>query len=223
MNCSQVRPYIDDYLDGGLAPATERDVAAHVADCAQCRAIIDEERELRQALQDLPVPPTGQDLIAGARERARKRQRRKRFAATGATGLAASFLLAILLGPLQLPGVGGDRSGAARTAQVAVSPGKTQRVKLVFNSPRAMDEVTVHLELPEGVKLAGYPGQRRLKWQTRLEAGRNLLELPVVLSGSQGGSLRAGIRYDGKQHHFRLDVTPRRPAESAILPGGQTA
>jgi hypothetical protein len=218
MNCTDVIHHLDEHLDATLAPENERAVAAHLEECPDCAARVAEERELRRALRDLPVPPPGQDLLAGARKRARRQRQHRQLTALGSLGIAAGLLLAVVFGPFQ---VFGDGPEMARTTQVALTPGQTERVKLVFNSPRAMEQVTLHLELPEGVELAGYPNQRRLEWQTRLEAGRNLLELPVVLTGSTGGPLRAGIRYDNQQRSFQLDLTPHRPRESGMIPGGR--
>ena len=55
------------------------------------------------------------------------------------------------------------------------------------------------------------------------EAGRNLLELPVVLRGTAGGALRAGIRYDGESRHFQLQLQPHAPQESGLGLNGRTA
>jgi len=51
---------INDYVDDALAPAERADVDRHVASCAECRALVDDLRELRRAagsldLRELPV------------------------------------------------------------------------------------------------------------------------------------------------------------------------
>ena len=223
MNCDDVLHHIDDHLDGTIDPAAESALSAHAAACPDCAERLRQEAELREALRELPVPPPRNDLLAGARARAQRRHRQRWFTGVTTVGLAASLLLALLLGPLQPFGPAAPGPEAVRTASVAVTPGRTERVQLVFNSPKAMQRVTLHLELPAGVELAGYPGQRRLEWQTSLEAGRNLLELPVVLRGTAGGALRAGIRYDGESRHFQLQLQPHAPQESGLGLNGRTA
>lgn len=221
MNCEEIRTHIDDYLDGTLSPEAEQALREHVTACPECATALAEERELRRALRELPVPAPTTDLVAGARERARRRNWHRWLTGVGSVGLAASLLLAFLFGPLQLPGPGQSAGQTAAPASVALSPGQTERVKLVFNSPRAMSQVTLRVKLPEGVELAGYSGRRELEWQTPLQAGRNLLELPVVLRGTSGGRLQAGIQYDGQQRHFHLELEPRPDRESGMIPTGK--
>jgi len=46
---------INDYVDEALAPAERADVDLHVASCAECRALVDDLRELRRAAGSLDV------------------------------------------------------------------------------------------------------------------------------------------------------------------------
>jgi anti-sigma factor RsiW len=46
---------INDYVDESLAPAERADVDLHVASCAECRALVDDLRELRRAAGSLDV------------------------------------------------------------------------------------------------------------------------------------------------------------------------
>jgi anti-sigma factor RsiW len=45
---------LNDYADDALAPAVRSDVAAHVASCAECRALVDSLHEVRAAARRLP-------------------------------------------------------------------------------------------------------------------------------------------------------------------------
>jgi len=44
MSCSSFEPLLDEYVDGALAPRDHALVAAHVADCPNCSALLEELR-----------------------------------------------------------------------------------------------------------------------------------------------------------------------------------
>ena len=97
------------------------------------------------------------------------------------------------------------------------SMGGVQTVRLVFRSASALDDVTIELVLPEGVELDGYPGQRRLVWQSDLRAGSNLLELPMLVHGN-GGVLTATLNHGAERRQFSARVVPADPRTSFVQP-----
>ncbi|HKJ70711.1 MAG TPA: zf-HC2 domain-containing protein [Gammaproteobacteria bacterium] len=218
MDCTRIRNRLDDYLDGQLEAAASTAVAGHLAECAECAERFREEEALRQALRDLPVPPPSGDLLAAARREADRRERGRRLWGAGGLGVAAALLLAVAVGLVQrAPAPGGGASGGLSV--VAVAPGQTQRVNLVFNSRSRLEDVTLSVRLPAGVELAGHPGKRRITWQTNLEPGRNLLRLPVVVNGA-GGVVHADLRYDDTRRSFGLEVRARTDDGSGTAPEG---
>jgi hypothetical protein len=90
-------------------------------------------------------------------------------------------------------------------------------VRLIFRSASALDDVTIELVLPEGVELDGYPGQRRLVWQSDLRAGSNLLELPMLVHGD-GGVLTATLNHGAERRQFSARVVPTDPRTSFVQP-----
>jgi hypothetical protein len=116
--------------------------------------------------------------------------------------LAASLLLAtgMWFGRQSLPEV------------MAVSD---QPVRLVFRSEDALAGVTIELNLPEGVELSGYPGQRHLVWQSDIQAGPNLLELPVQVHG-RGGVLTATLNLGSERREFSVRVVPAAPENTDV-------
>jgi anti-sigma factor RsiW len=215
MDCQRTRERLEDHLDGRLTPAASAGVAGHVAECADCAAELAAREDLRAALRELPVPAPSADLWPRALARAQRRQRKRQRAwSAGGLAVAASLLVAVAVGLVTQ----GPATAPAGPTVVAVTPGQTERINLAFNSPARLERVTLSVALPEGVEIAGHPGKRRLSWQTTLEAGRNLLRLPVVLRGS-GGVLRADLRFDGGQRSFSLQVRPSSPDVSGLLPG----
>lgn len=212
MNCHTALQYRDTHLDDRLDGETQRTIADHLHRCPDCARRFRTDEALLASLREQPVPAPSQDLVEAAMGRVAARQRRRRRAGTfGGLAAAASLLVAVTVA-LMGEGPGSQPTGPT---VVAVEPGKTQRITLAFNSQTRREGVTLSLVLPEGVAIDGHSGKRRLSWQTTLEPGRNLLELPIIVNGS-GGIMRAGLDYGSEQRTFHLQIRPKSPDESAL-------
>lgn len=162
---------------------------------------------LGRALRALPVPPPSADLARKALAAARGAAHRRAWAPAAGMALAASLALGVGLTTWW------GSAPQAPAGQPPVDPyavmvvqGKVSPVRLVFRSPRALDGVTVTLQLPPGVELAGRPGRTELAWQANLQAGSNLLELPVIVQGGEGGVLTASLGYGQDRRQFAVLV-----------------
>ena len=88
---------------------------------------------------------------------------------------------------------------------------ESHTVNLVFASADALDDVSLTVDLPEGVQLSGYENRRQVQWNTRLQAGKNVLPLELVAVDGRGGQLVARLRHSDKEKIFTVNVT--------IIPG----
>lgn len=79
-------------------------------------------------------------------------------------------------------------------------------VNLVFTSRVAIDDVSVLLELPEGVELRNYAGRGRMLWRTALAAGKNALPLALRAPAATRGQLVARVRHGDNEKVFRVYV-----------------
>ena len=144
-------------------------------------------RRLTEALAALPLRAD-----AGQGEALRGRAPRwAALAATLAVGIAVGFLWA-------------DRDGPAapiEAAPVALDSTGEQQISIAVESSRAYDQVEFLVELPQGLELAGFPGQRSVRWTGQLAEGRSRLRLPLRrTSETVGGELIARIRHpDGER------------------------
>lgn len=61
MNCTEVRPLLSAYYDGGATPEEHAQVESHLASCEDCRHALAEYRAIGSDLRGLPVPvpPSG--------------------------------------------------------------------------------------------------------------------------------------------------------------------
>jgi hypothetical protein len=153
-----------------------------------------------------PFPDAGRDdqALVQAAHQGTQRQR-NRWLMTGfgsaiAAGLAIWVITAILMTTPQLP----DAEPAIPGVTIALA--QEQTVRLVFASASALDSATLTVSLPEGIELAGFPGQREITWETSLEKGKNLLPLTLIALTPAGGELLATLEHEDRNRTFRLLV-----------------
>ena len=211
MTCEPASAAFEDYLDGQLPERERAALEGHLRTCGPCRSELSRLRSLRSMLADLPAPPAAPgalEAILRAAVRAppvaRRRWQAPRWFAPG-LGLAAALVLAI--------GVRVGAPGPARTApgpQVVLTAqpvqldGGVQRVALLFRATEALADADISLSLPQDVQIAGRPHLRDISWRINLKPGPNVLELPLLATGTHSGILVVQIA--GGSLVRRLDV-----------------
>ena len=169
---------------------------------------VQEEQELLQLLKDYPAPQADAGFYDRALVRAvHKGSRRQRnrwmlagFGSAIAAGLAIWVITSMLMTTPQLP----DAEPAIPGVTIAMEQEHT--VRLVFASAEALDSATLTVSLPEGIELAGFPGQREITWETSLKEGKNLLPLTLIALTPAGGELLARLEHKDRNRTFRLRV-----------------
>ena len=226
MNCNDVRAQLDDYLDPRDADSrVDHDrlaasIALHVQGCPDCRSELMERQRLRDDLRALPVATPDADFLARAvavaaarngHHDARRRQqdhgnggRRRWRAPATLTALAAALMLAFALGTLVQPP---DPAPEPVYRTIHLIADTVTPVKLAFSSERALPDARLSLNLPVGVELVGYDGRSDLSWSTDLEAGTNVLRLPLVGRRLGTDFLIARLQHPSGSKTFRLQVT----------------
>ena len=167
-----------------------------------------QEQELLELLKDYPMPEAtagfyDQALIRATHEGSRRQ--RNRWLITGFGSAVAAGLVLWLIGGLfltapNLPTLDASIPGIAMTIE------EPRTVNLVFASAAALDSATLTVTLPEGIELAGFPGQREIAWQTSLVEGKNLLPLELVALTPAGGEVLARLEHNNRSRTFRLRV-----------------
>ncbi len=141
-----------------------------------------EEQELLDLLQEYPVPEAeagfcDRALIRAVHRGSRRQRNRWMLAGFGsaiAAGLAIWVITAMLMTTPQLPDAEPTLPG------VTIAMQQEHTVRLVFSSAQALDSATLTVSLPDGIELAGFPGQREITWETSLQEGKNLLPLTLI-------------------------------------------
>lgn len=207
VNCEATSAQLDDYLDGALPAPQRQAFDTHIAACAACRRELAVARALQVAVAAYPAPPPREGFEARIFSRAANegRARAPRVVALAfVAAFAASILTVIFTGLL----VRAPRPEfAAGLPTVAMVVDQTRDVNLVFASSAAVDSVSLHIVLPEGIEMLGHEGEREVRWRTQLAAGNNILPLKLVASEPATGQLVARLQHGNREKVFRVHVT----------------
>ena len=90
--------------------------------------------------------------------------------------------------------------------EFSIALNEQRDIKLAFFSSEELKDAQITLQMPKDVNLVGFPGQRELAWKTNLAKGNNMLRLPVIATGADGGLLVAQIEYMGKVRMLKVNL-----------------
>ena len=184
-----------------------RAAMSHVAACDDCQFAL-RALDAMRALREEPAPIVDDAAIERAIDntlRVSPAQRYRRGFWNGlASGAAiAATVAAVALG-LWLTAGGVDPGAAVPEVHLAVN--RPSPVTVTLESPEALMDAEVRVELRGAVALEGYEGQRELRWMTDLDRGVNELTLPVVALDASGGQVLVEVVHGDKRRTFVLDV-----------------
>jgi len=167
-----------------------------------------EDRKILQLLKDYPMPTTSDTFFDQALVRATHegtRRQRNRWLMTGFGAAMAAGLVFWMIGGAWISGP--DLPGTEATIPgIVMTLEKPRTVNLVFASNTALENATLTVQLPIGLELSGFPGQREITWQTSLSEGRNLLPLNLVATAAVSGEVLATLEHENRGQTFRLSV-----------------
>ncbi|MDZ7787407.1 MAG: hypothetical protein U5K73_04510 [Halofilum sp. (in: g-proteobacteria)] len=205
MNCEEFRNLWSDWHDGH-DDVDDAAMARHRDTCPECARHDRQMRALLDGLATLPLPGErpGHAPWVGPRWAA----------------LAATLVIGIALG-LVLAQRDEPASTTPEAAPVELAAAGEQRIAIAIESPRHYADVEFTVQLPEGVELAGFPGQREVRWTGSLAEGRSRLRLPLrVSSDARGGELVTRIRHAGGERRL---VVPLADGSAAVEIDGVSA
>ena len=168
-----------------------------------------QDQELLELLRDYPMPEPAAGFFDRALVRAThegSRRQRNRWMLTGFGAAVAATVVMWFVSGIFFNAPDGPAPGASIPG-VTMALEEPRTVNFVFASESALDSATLTVTLPDGIELAGFPGQREITWETSLREGRNLLPLTLVALTPAGGELLARLEHDNRDRTFRLRVT----------------
>ena len=167
-----------------------------------------QDQEILALLKDYPMPEATADYFDQTLVRAThegSRRQRNRWLMTGfgsaiAAGLAFWMIGGFFLTTPEMPQVDPTIPGITMTLA------EPRTINLVFASAEPLNAATLTVQLPPGIEISGFPGQREVTWETSLTAGKNVLPLKLIATSPQGGEVFATLRHDDRGRTFRLRV-----------------
>lgn len=166
-----------------------------------------QDRELLELLRDLPAPqpsPGFYDRALARATHAGSRRQRRRWLLTGFGAAAAAAVAVWLVSGLFLASPAPPADDVIPGVTMTLEQPRT--VNFVFSAASALDSAMLTVSLPDGIELAGFPGQRQITWETSLREGKNLLPLTLVALTPAGGELLATLEHQHRDRTFRLRV-----------------
>ena len=206
MKCAEIRETIRENIRQGSDPGEDDAVVSHVRHCELCRSLYN-DAVLSCALKGMPVPAMRPGFETAAIQHAVKRNRRKRRVHAFVSAAAAAVLVvAISLGLFFERSESERHAGLAPDTEVSYGAAVEQTLRILIDAADYRADAALSIDLDENVALKDYPGQRRLEWRTDIARGRNLLELPVVLTGGDEGMLRIRYQYNGSEQEMSFRI-----------------
>jgi hypothetical protein len=166
------------------------------------------DEDVLELLKDYPMAEASAGFYDRALARAAyegTRRQRNRWLMTGFGSAVAAGLVLWLIGGFFLTAPQTNQP-AADIPGVVMTLAEPQTVNLVFASKTNLDAATLTVTLPDGIELAGFPGQREIAWQTSLVEGKNLLPLELIALTPVGGEVLARLEHDNRKRTFRLRI-----------------
>jgi hypothetical protein len=219
MKAEHVANLLDDYLDASLAPAEVHEVESHLDRCPQCRVELRELQSLRRLLARIPAPSPGPGVLermltTAVRDPAPPVRLWHRPVWYGAGLAAAAVLLTVgfVLGMQIVARKGSDPQVILVAQPVQLGP-TVRRVGLMFRASSALKDTSISVWLPDDVQIAGRPNVRELSWHTDLKSGANLLELPLLATGTHSGTLVVRLSQGSLVRTLEVPIAVRRPKD----------
>ena len=212
MSCTHITEKLDDFMDGALDDAEIALLNEHIESCDSCRQALESAQRLRGLLKDYPVPAPDIAYFDRALAKASRdgelvaaTGQRNRWIMTGFGGAIAAGLVAWIIGGvlLQTPDVSDPTVSIPGVTMVLEEP---HTVNLVFSSAIDLNDAVLTVNLPAGIEVEGFAGQREISWMTNLQAGKNILPLRLIATTPHGGELLARLEHDDRERTFRIRV-----------------
>ncbi len=207
--CESIRPLISAFFDGDLTPSESTILHKHLAECTECRAVVDEYQRIRSDLRDLPQASPPDNLANSVWmetvERPRPTGVRRIFSATtakvGLSTVAALAILAVISAFLVVRGYNQGLTPAIASSEPTTSQTWPvyQPVKIVFNKPMNHKSVEENLQVWP-------PGERDripTSWQgNTLVLGSSSSQSTLFLPGTNYQVMVLGTAQDAYGHQI---------------------
>lgn len=205
MNCNDINTQLDDYLDDRLDASSRLSFNAHVKQCGHCQQQLARAQLILSELKQQPVPAASRHFRQRAFATVRQHHSKPAatiFAAGFASAIAASFMLwftsTLLFTTPELP--------QTQPAPISIAMHEIRTVRLMIDAEADISQARLSINLPQNMRIEGYPKDTQLAWQTDLTQGQNVLSLPLKAINPGEGELVARVSYGESSREFRFAI-----------------
>ncbi len=212
MDCEQTQTLLNDFVDGTLPLLQTKAVRQHCASCESCSRFLSVLQRQIAALQSLPVPQvsTGfekfvvKHAIEDANEIVRQNNRLDKRVYKFAV---AAVIVGLVLGISLI----NTRKVSDTMEHMVNVDSKIHTIKVAIDSEKALDGVSLRVELSDNLELAGFGNKRQINWTARLRKGVNVISLPIIGIAQGEGDITTSIRLNGKEKIVRIKTQFKLP------------
>jgi len=176
------------------------------------RAMVDEDRNISEALRQLPTVEPRPGFVDRALRQATRANSTSIWRSLVSrpetwVGVAAGAVLALAISLYAgfIP-----RAGAAREP-IDLAMNEIRHIEVLIDSERDLPDTNIKVAAVGGIALQGFEDEKQIDWNTNLRRGPNLLSLPVVARTSGEGVLLAVIEHAGKRRSVTVNVRVHAP------------
>ncbi|RDH80713.1 MAG: hypothetical protein DIZ80_16940 [endosymbiont of Galathealinum brachiosum] len=212
MNCTDINTFKDDYLDGQLPSLQKAVFEQHLIECKNCNETVNASQQILDVMGTLTAPEPADDFVEKMFKEVRKQYPEKsshHFVAGFATAMAAGFALWFISTIFEV-----QQQSLPASNEMMISLNTERSVRLMFDAPDNIKQVTLSIKLPDNIELSGFAGQSELSWQTSFTKGPNILTLPIKAVDQGAGELIARLNYGDKLKEFHLVI---KTAEDGVV------
>lgn len=212
MNCELTNRLLDDFLSGGLSGELQSAIEEHARYCGGCAETLQAAKFVSLELRRfMAVPEPDDALFARAIDTALDvvpepavARAPRRFWAGAAVGAAMAATL--VLGLVNLGVLPGESVAVSEPAQVAIALNQPRNLDFALQAGQEIEDAELTVRLVGAVELAGFEGQREVRWRTSLAKGMNRLTLPVVNTGLEGGRVIVQLAHGEQFQVYEVGV-----------------
>lgn len=222
MTCRQFHQEVDSLVRGVLPPHEQEALQAHASACPDCSELWEDERRLQKGIMAEKIPEPTADFESRVRAAAlatgasrhsglakaslKAPLKTPLWASSIAAVLALGIFIGMQIGPADPELPGSDLAESSDQSKTEPASPEIKTVRLAFNSRRAMENVTLTLEMPPHAELAPFPGRQTISWKVNLKEGDNVLALPINVLFAGSGELVAHLDDGTRRKTFNMAI-----------------
>lgn len=204
MKCVHAQLFLNEYADNQLTEEQRQPIEAHVEQCQQCKDQLLQIIELKNQLSGIHFSDNIADtVIANAINQAELQynppQKPVPIYKASYFAIAASFFLILSLGFL-----------VWQPAQQSLEPMNSnviaeKKLNLLFEAPKALENVTFTVTLPGDIEMQGFPGLKQVSWQGSIKQGKNLLSIPIISNKVNEAIIITELSHQNTKRTFKIN------------------